>query len=184
MSEPNTQAAPSSLKKIHHIIQKILPLVDDVADALGLFLLLSLIVIGWIFAYLFYLNDYSLTLALSISGCALIPCLILARIWFALENLKDIPNIVGELSEDVSESATESWQAVKSGKKNTLNIIGQARKLFQIRTLLRSGNEIFSQYFSIGPLINPFYLFFGVISLISLFFLLIVGGALGIISLL
>jgi hypothetical protein len=184
MSEQHTQTDPSSLKKIHQIIQKILPLVDDVADALGLFLLLSLIIIGWIFAYLFYLNDYSLILALSISGCALIPCLILARIWFALENLKDIPNIVGELGDDVSESASESWQAVKSGKKGAFNIVGQARKLFQIRSLLSSGQEIFAQYLSIGPLINPFYLFFGVISLISLLLMLIAGSVLAIVSLL
>ncbi|MEE9412190.1 MAG: hypothetical protein V3V22_03965 [Methylococcales bacterium] len=183
MTEPSPQIDPSSLNQIQHLIQKILPLVDDVADALGLFLLLSLIVISWIFVYLFWLNNYSIMLSLSISACALIPCLILTRIWFALENLKDIPNIVGELSGDVSESANESWQAVKSGKKGTFNIIGQARKLFQIRSLLSSGKEVFTQYFSIGPLINPFYIIFGVISLISLFFMLIVGIVLGIISL-
>ncbi len=184
MTKPDAQANPSSLNKIQHIIRKILPLVDDVADALGLFLLLSLLTIGWIFSYLFYLQHFSLALSLSIAGCALLPCLILARIWFALENLKDIPDIIEEFGEDVSESATESLQAVKSGKKGAFNIIGQARKLFQIRSLLSSGNEIFSQYFSIGPLINPFYLFFGVLSLISLFFMLIAGGVLGVISLL
>jgi hypothetical protein len=184
MTQPANQPDPSSLRNIQKLIRKILPLVDDVADALGVSLLISVITIGWIFIYLYYLQHFSFALALGIAGCALLPCLVLIRVWFALENLKNMPEIIGDLVEDVSESASESWKTVKSGKKGVLNVVGQARKLFQIRSLLGSAGDIFEQYTSIGPLINPFYLFFAVLSLISLFFLLIVGCILAIISLL
>ncbi len=95
-----------------------------------------------------------------------------------------MPDTINDLVEDVSDETSETIQAVKSGKKGVFNVIGQTRKLFQIRTLLKSGSDIFEQYFSIGPLINPFYLLFAVLSLICLSILLIAGSILAIISVL
>ncbi|NOR81640.1 MAG: hypothetical protein GQ529_12555, partial [Methyloprofundus sp.] len=83
-----------------------------------------------------------------------------------------------------SEDAAQSWHAVKSGKKGALNFFGQARKLFEIRTLLNSADDIVGQYFSIGPLVNPLYLFLSALSFLSLFFLFLLGLILGILSML
>ncbi len=170
----------SSLEKIKQLFQRILPLVDDVADALGVLLLCSAIAAIWIFIYFFYLQTYSLTISLVVGALSFLPILILLRIWFALENLKDIPKIAGEMIDDVTDEAAQSWHAIKSGKKGAMNVLGQARKLFEIRGLLKSADDIFEQYFSIGPLINPFYLFLGVLSLIALFFVFVTGALLGV----
>lgn len=160
--------------------QRLLPLVDDLADALGVLLILSFAVAVWIFVYLFQFLQLSIFISLLICSVSLLPIFILTRFWFALENLKNIPNVAEELFDDVKGDVAESWHAVKSGKKGALNFLGQAKKLFEIRSILNSADDVIQQYFSIGPLINPIYLFFGILSLISLFFLFISGIILGV----
>ena len=173
---------PSTINKLKESFQRLLPLVDDLADGLGVLLLISLAITIWIFVYLFHLQHFSLMMSLGISGLAVVPILILSRFWFALESLKDIPKIAEEIIDDVTEDAAQSWHAVKSGKKSALNFFGQAKKLFEIRSILNSADDIIGQYFSIGPLVNPFYLFFGVLSLFGLFILFITGGVLALLS--
>jgi uncharacterized membrane protein YcjF (UPF0283 family) len=172
----------STIDKLKESFQRLLPLVDDLADGLGMLLLISLAVIIWIFVYLFHMQQFSLFMSLGVSGLAVLPILILSRFWFALESLKDIPKIAEEMIDDVTEEAAQSWHAVKSGKKGALNFLGQAKKLFEIRSILNSADDIIGQYFSIGPLVNPFYLFFGVLSLLGLFVLFLTGGVLVLLS--
>jgi len=172
----------SKLDKLKQSFQRLLPIVDDLADGLGVLLLISLALMLWIFVYMFYLQHFSLVMSLVISGIALFPVLILSRLWFALESLKDIPKIAEEMIDDVTEDAAQSWHAVKSGKKGALNFFGQAKKLFEIRSILNSADDIIEQYFNISPLVNPFYLFFGVLSFIALFFLFMAGAILGVIA--
>lgn len=171
------------LNNLKQSFQRLLPLVDDLADALGVLLLISLLVIGWIFFYLFQLQHFSLAISLCIILLSSLPLLILSRFWFALESLKDIPKIAEQMIDDVTDDVAQSWHADKSGKKGALNLFGQAKKLFEIRSILNSADDIIGQYFSVGPLINPFYLFLGVLSFISLFFIFLTGLILGILSL-
>jgi len=173
----------STLNKLKQSFQRLLPLADDLADALGLLLLISFAVVSWIFVYLFYLKHLSLTISLSISGLSLLPILILSRFWFALENLKNIPKIAEEMIDDVTEDVAQSWHAAKSGKKGALNLFAQIKKLFEIRSILKSADSIIEQYFSIGPLINPFFLFFGILSFIGLFLVFMTGLIIGVLSL-
>ncbi len=172
----------STIEKLQTVFQRLLPLVDDLADALGILLLMSLAMIVWVFVYFFHLHGFSLLMSLGVVGLAIIPVLILTRFWFALENLKDIPKIAEEMMDDVTEDVAQSWHAIKSGKKGALNFFGQAKKLFEIRSLLNSADNILEQYFSIGPLVNPFYLFFGVLSLFALFVVFFTGIVLGLFS--
>ncbi len=172
----------ATLNKLKQSFQRLLPLVDDLADGLGVLLVISIISMAWIFGYFFYLKHFSLTLSLGISSFALLPILILSRFWYALESLKDIPVIAEELIEDVTEDVAQGWHAAKSGKKGAFNFLGQAKKLFEIRSKLNSADDIIKQYFSIGPLVNPFYLFLGVLSLAGLFFVFATSAILAILS--
>ena len=175
MNQSTSKIDSSSLRKFNRLLEKVRPLVDDLADALGTFLIVCLMVIVWIFIDLYLIRQYALAISLSLTISMILPWLILVRIWFALENLKQIPEQLSELAEDISENTSTSFSAVKSGKKGLFNVLKQARTLFQIRTLLNTGSEFVEQYFSIGPLVNPFYLLFAVISLITLFFVLVTG---------
>lgn len=172
----------STLNKLKQSFQRLLPLVDDLADALGVLLLISMVVVIWIFVYLFYLQHFSLFISVGVSSLSVLPVLILSRFWFSLENLKDIPKIAEEMIDDVTGDVAQSWHAAKSGKKGALNFFGQAKKLFEIRSILNSADDIIGQYFSIGPLVNPFYLFLGVLSFIGLFFVFIAGLIMGVLS--
>jgi hypothetical protein len=173
----------STLNKLKQVFQRLLPLVDDLADALGMLLLISFAVAVWVFVYLYYLQHFSLIISAGVSGLSLLPLLILSRFWFALENLKDIPQIAEEMIDDVTGDVAQSWHSVKSGKKGALNFFGQAKKLFEIRSIINSADDIIGQYFSIAPLVNPFYLFLGVLSLFGLCFLFITGFILAVLSL-
>ncbi len=172
----------TTLNKLKQSFQRLLPLVDDLADGLGVLLFISIAIMIWIFVYLFYLQSFSIVMSLSVTGLALLPILILTRLWYALESLKDIPVIAEELIDDVNEDVAQGWRSAKSGKKGALNFLGQAKKLFEIRSILNSADDIIGQYFSIGPLINPFFLFLGVLSLLGLFFVFVTGVILGILS--
>ncbi|NOQ65157.1 MAG: hypothetical protein GQ582_11660 [Methyloprofundus sp.] len=173
----------SDPNKLQQAFQKILPLVDNLADALRTVLLIALAVSIWVFIYCFKLQQFSLVTSLIVSGLTLIPSLILSRIWYALESLKDIPSVAEDMLDDVTDTAAQSWHAVKSGKKGAFNIWGQAKKLFEIRSLLNSADDVIGQYFSIGPLINPFYLFLSVLAFIGLFIVILAGIILAVISL-
>lgn len=172
----------SALSRLKPIFQRLLPLVDDLADALGVLLLISLSVAIWVFVYLHFLQHFPLIVSAGVSVLSLLPILILSRFWFALENLKDIPKIAEEMIDDVTGDVAQSWHSVKSGKKGALNFFGQAKKLFEIRSILSSADDIIGQYFSIGPLVNPFYLFLGVLSLFGLFILFVSGFVLAVLS--
>ena len=174
----------STLNKLKDSFQKLLPLVDDLADGLGVLLLISIALTIWVFVYFFQLHHFSLAISLGICVFPLLPILILSRFWFALESLKDIPKVAEEMIEDVTEDVAQSWHAAKSGKKGALNFFGQAKKLFAIRSILSSSGDIMGEYFSIAPLINPIYLFFGALSFVGLFFLFISALILGALSIL
>ncbi|MCH9696583.1 MAG: hypothetical protein K0U68_00605 [Gammaproteobacteria bacterium] len=182
MNQSTDNPKTASRSQLNSLLTRVLPIVDELADRLGVLLLASLVIIMWIFVYLHYLQNFSLVISASLVAICALPWLILLRIWFALENVKQLPENMKELADDVSESAGESFQTLKSGKRGFLNIIGQTRKLFQLRTLLNSGSELVGDYFSIGPLINPIYLILAVLSLICLFLLMMTGSFLAILS--
>ena len=176
-------SSESLQQRLLTMFQNLLPLVDDVADKLGGLLIISFATLAWIFYSLYYLQDFSLKTALI--GCiiAALPWILLLRFWFALTSLQDIPKVAEQLIDDVSEDAGQAWHAVKSGKKGALNIVGQAKKLLQIRSLLNNADDILEQYFNIGILINPISLTFAIIALISLFVLFVLGTILALLAL-
>ena len=181
-SEIKPEQDDASLVKSRNTFEQILPLADDLADALGVLLLVSCGIIIWIFFYLFHLQGMAIIWAMGLSAIALIPVLILWRFWNALESLQNIPEAAVELIDDVTEDVSQSWHAVNTGKKSALNFFGQVRKLFEIRSLLDSAGDIMKEYFNIIPLINPFYLLFAVLSFASLFFIFVTGLILVLIS--
>jgi membrane associated rhomboid family serine protease len=105
----------ASFVKLRNTFEQLLPLADDLADALGVLLLIASGVIIWIFFYLFYLQGIAVLWALGLTAIALIPVLILWRFWNALESLQNIPDVAEELIDDVTEDVSQSWHAIKTG---------------------------------------------------------------------
>jgi ABC-type multidrug transport system fused ATPase/permease subunit len=157
------------------LFDKLVPLVDNVADAMRTTTLLGLLIIGWLFVWMFFLQSFSLTTSLVLLTIIAIPILILFRFWWALESLKDLPEIAQEMMDDVTDEAKETWRSVRSDKKKALNVLGQAKNMWEMKSLLGELDDVFAQYINIGTLVNPFSLILGIISLLSILLLGLIG---------
>ncbi len=105
------------------------------------------------------------------------------RIWVALTNFKHIPKVAERLIGNATEDIGQTRHGEKSGKKCVLNVIDQAKKLLEIRSLLSKADDLLAQYFNIGILINPLLLILGILSPITLSLLLLIGGILAVVAL-
>lgn len=182
MNDQTQSPNQGDTKNLSELLAKLVPLVDGMAGKLGLLLALSLLVLVWIFIYVLYFYKATLAWSILVLSLAGIPAFIVFRFWLALKSLTNIPNIAKEIVEDVSEDVTNNWKAAKSDKKGALNLVGQIRHLFQIKSLLASTGNIFEQYFNVSILLSPISLIVGALSLIGLGLLFFTGLCLAIIS--
>lgn len=158
-SEPQNA---SRLEWMREQAARIYPLVDDLSTGLGRLLLLLLVSALGITLWLYLNRGLSLPWAVFSGGLLLLPALVLARFWFALSALKSFP---GTLAENVGEFAAENLSAAPK-RKASFNVIGQARRLWELKGLLGDSGELVRDGLSIGVLLNPFSLLMGVISLL------------------
>lgn len=169
----------NTLKKLEALLEKLMPLVGSALKKLRFLLIMGIVVILWFFVFMFVLQEMSLGWALGISAVLALPVLLLSRFYFALQDLQDLPEMIDEIKEDL----TESLQALRNTKKATaVNAVSGAKDLLEIRSLLSSGREMLADYVSIAVLANPFSLFLGVLSVISVFALALLGIVLGVVA--
>jgi len=157
------------------IFERLLPLVDSVADKVRFAALLGLGLDVWIFIWLFFLKGLSLSSALIVAGVALLPLLILLRFWWALEELKDLPTIAGRMMTDAKGEIQETVQGIRAGQVKKLSFFGSAKSLWSIGSLASEARELMGSYISIGTLVNPLSLLLGFLSLLFVFLLVVVG---------
>ena len=166
-----------TLKKLEKLLAKLMPLVGSATKKLRFLILMGIAVILWLFIFMFVLQKMTLGWALGISVVLALPVLWLSRFYFALQDLNDLPEMINEIKTDL----TSSLQAPTSTKKVTaVNAVSGAKDLWEIRSLLSNGREMLGDYVSIAVLANPLSLFLGVLSVISLFALVLLGIVLGI----
>lgn len=161
--------------KLFDLFNKLVPLVDNVSDGVRAIALLGAVVTAWLFIWMFFIQHFSLITALIVFGILFIPSLILLRFWWALEGVKDLPDIAEEMIDDVTDDVKSTWKEVREDKKNALSFIGQAKNLWETKALLGQLGDVFSQYLNFGLLVNPFSLFLAVLSLLAVLVLMLVG---------
>ncbi len=153
------------------LFNKLLPLIDNVSDGLRFIALLGLGITTWLFIWMFFILDWSVIATAIITLLVFIPSFVLLRFWWTLVDLKDLPDIAEEILEDVNAEVKSTWQDIRLGKKQTLSFIGQAKNLWEIKSLLGQLDEVFSQYLNIGLLVNPFSLLVAILSVLAVFVL-------------
>jgi hypothetical protein len=166
MSQNSPDTATDLDDKLIAQLEKLTPLADSMADTFRTMILFSLGLLIWLAAYLL-LQGASLTLTLVITGLAALPALILVRFWRAFEGLKELPKFAAETIDTVTDEVSENWHAVTSGKKDAMNLVGQAKNLFTVRSLLNEAEDALGHAFNITTLINPLSLIFGVLAIIG-----------------
>lgn len=172
---PATPLAPEQKQRLLAVFEKLLPVVDSLADKLRLIFILGLLVTGWLVVWLFFLKQFSLGIT-AITGIAtLLPTLILGRFWWALEELKNLPDIAGQMVGDAKNELQESVQNIRAGKVPKLGFFRAGRSLWSIGGMVSEARDLLGSYLSITTLVNPFMPALGVLSLLIMFMMCVVS---------
>lgn len=161
--------------KLFNLFNKLVPLVDNVSDGVRAIAFLGTVVTVWLFIWMFFILDFSVITALIVCGILFVPSVVLLRFWWALEDIKGLPDIAEEMIDDVTDDVKSTWKEVRKDKKKALNFIGQAKNLWETKALLGQLDDVFSQYLNFGLLVNPFSLLFAVLSLLAVLVLMLVA---------
>lgn len=153
------------------LMEKLIPIVDDLADKLRVLLLLLLALAGWFAFYLLQLNDWGWKSTLTVLVLVGIPLLILARIYWSLRDIQALPDVLDDVENDLK----ATWHGVTSGKRNALNVFKQVKNLYEVRGLLGSADDLIGNYVSFGVLVNPFFLILAALSLLFTLMLFLAG---------
>lgn len=157
------------------VFDKALPIVDGIADSIRNAMLLGLIVAVWIFCWVFFFNEWSLTVAIVLSVIVAIPALILSRFWWSLEELKNLPEIIDDMVDDAQGEIKEGVQQLRSGNADKVGLMGSVGKLWSLKLILGDARELLGSYISIGTLANPLSLMLGAMSLLAIIVLSFIG---------
>lgn len=176
MAEPTpTTQTPENKKRLLALFERILPLIDGIADKLRFVLILGVLMMIWIGVWLLVIKHFSMGVSVAVLGLTLLPLVILFQFWWALEELKDLPNIAGQMLGDAKNEIKESVQGIRAGNIPKLGFLSASKGLWSLGSMLRESKELLGSYVSISTLVNPFMLILGVISLGSVFLLLLVS---------
>jgi hypothetical protein len=162
-------------ERLQTIFERLLPMVDALADKLRLIWLLGLLVSVWLVVWCVVLKHYSWAIGLTAGSLALLPSLILLRFWWTLEELKNLPEIAGEMAGDARSQFQTSVQNLRAGKLPELSFLGAGKSLWLIGILATEARDLLGSYISFATLANPFMLILGVISFIGVFLLFLAG---------
>jgi hypothetical protein len=176
--KPIATLEPEKKQRLLSIFERLLPLVDSLADRLRLFLILGVLVTGWLVVWCYFLKHYSLGITAFVGIAALFPTLILARFWWALEELKDLPDTAGEMVGDAKHELQESVQKIRTGNVPKLGLFSAGKSLWSIGAMAAEARGLVGSYISVATLVNPFMLVLGVLSFVGVFVLFLVGIAL------
>ena len=172
---PTTVLAPEKKQRLLSLFESLLPLVDNLADKLRLLCFLGLLVTVWLVVWCYFLKHYSVGISAMAGMTAFLPTLILARFWWALEELKSLPDIAGDMVGDAKSELQQSVQNIRAGKIPKLGFFSAGKGLWSIGSMAAEARELVGSYVSVATLVNPLMLIFGVISVISVFLLFLVG---------
>ncbi len=181
-TQPDATTATTP-ERVGAVLTRLLPLAAGVASGLRWVTLLGVAAVLWLFAWMFWLKGFGPVSSAVVTGLAALPVLVLLRFWLAVEDLRNLPEQFRDMGSGLRREMQDAVRGLASGDRaKALNILGQARRLFEIRSLLGQLSEVAGHYVSIGTLVNPLSLLLGVVSLLLVGVLLLVGIVLGIVA--
>ncbi len=176
MSEnQNKPLEPDQKQRFLSLFERLLPLVDSLADKLRTVIFLGLLTAVWLVVWLYFLKHFSVGITLAAAVAVLLPALILARFWWALEELKNLPEIAGQMLGDAKSEFIESAQTIRAGKFSKFGFFSAGKSLWSVGAMASEARELAGSYLSITTLVNPFMLILGIISCIAVFAMFFCG---------
>ena len=184
MSKQNPSSLVDQKDRLLATFERMIPLVDSISDSVRFAVFVGIAMVVWIFIFCFALKGYQLTTAVIIASITLIPALILSRFWWALEELKALPEILSEALDDAKEEVQSTVKNLKATKTQKIGLLGSIKSLFNLRSILSEADDLLGSYISISALVNPFWLFLGALSLLGVLILMLISAVLIIVVLL
>ena len=164
------------------LFDRMLPIVDGIADSFRFATLFGLALVIWVFAWMVYFGGFELTTALLIVAVILVPILVLLRFWLGLEDLKKLPQTVEGLVSDARDEVRERVAGIRASEQK-LGLMSSAGKLWELRSLADEAGQLLGSYVNIGSLVNPISLVLGFLSLLFIPGLALVGLGLAVLAL-
>ena len=147
--------------------ERLIPLVDGISDSIRFATLLGAILALWIFIWMLILKGFGTKTAIITASISLLPALILSRFWWALEEVKGLPEIIAEMMDDAKDEVQETVQQLRHDGIKKIGLFGSIKGLFSIRSVLSEADDMLGSYISISVLIYPLWLILGVLALLS-----------------
>lgn len=162
-------------QRLLNTFNRLIPLVDGISDSIRFATLLGAALAIWIFIWMLLLKGFALKTALITATIMLLPALILSRFWWALEEVKNLPDIISEMMDDAKDEVQETVQNLRNDGVKKIGIFGSIKGLFSIRSILSEADDMLGSYISISALINPLWLILGVLALLTVIGLALVS---------
>ncbi|MBK8816954.1 MAG: hypothetical protein IPN42_16230 [Methylococcaceae bacterium] len=161
MSESTqTNVGPERKQRLQEIFQQLLPLLDSLVRTIRLTVVLGLFVSIWLIVWCVFLKHFSVTVCLIVGFTALLPTAILSRFWWAVEELKNLPQIAGQMMGDAKDEIESSVQNLRDGKTPKLGILNMGKNLWSVGAMASEVRELVGSYISLTTLVNPVMLIF------------------------
>jgi hypothetical protein len=164
---------PEKKQRLLSLLERLLPLVDTLADKLRLLWILGVLVTGWFVVWCYYLKHYSLVASALVGLVAFFPTLILLRFWWAMEELKSLPDIAGQMVGDTKSGLQQSVQNIRAGKTPKLGFLSAGKSLWSVGAMASEALGLMGS--SVATLANPVMLILGVTSFVGVILLFFVG---------
>jgi hypothetical protein len=175
IEQPKSAPPADEKNRLLAVLGRLLPLVDSVSDKVRFIALLGVGLDVWIFIALYLLMDVSLIATLIVTGLALLPILILLRFWWALEELKGLPDTAERMMSGAKGEIREKVRRSKGPDRPNPGVLGSAKSLWRIGAMAAEVRDLAGSYIGIGTLANPLSLVLGVLSMLFVFVLGVVG---------
>lgn len=150
------------------LFDRLLPIVDTIADSVRLAALVGLVMVAWIFFWMNRFGNFSVSTALLVCGLTSLPVLVLLWYWWGLEGLKKLPENVAQMAGNASAELRSHIQGIRAGEKRKLVSHVSLGKLWELRSLADEARELLGSYVRLGSLANPLLLVLLFLSLLSL----------------
>ncbi len=175
-TEPTPEDIQVRKGALMRLFDRMLPVVDAVADSVRLAAVLGLVMVVWIFVWITVLNTFPLGIGLAVTAAAFLPVLVLLWYWWGLESLKKLPETVARMAGSAGAEVRSHIQGIRDGEQRRLLSPVSLGKLWELRSLADEARELLGSYARVGSLANP-------ILLVLLFLSLLLLAPLGFVSL-
>ncbi len=170
---------PNRQQRLVEIFQRLLPIVNSLARKLLLTIVLGILIAVWLMVWCLYFKHYSITVAIIAGFTALLPTAIVARFWWAVEELKELPQITSQMIGDAKGELSASLNNLRNGTPLKTGFFSVGKNLWSVGSMVSELRELAGTYFTFSTLINPFMLILGAVSIGCIFLLFFIGIALG-----